>query len=253
MTKHLQVAGAAIAVGALLTACGGGSKDEEEYVAKYMTGTAVSGGPMAMAKIEVLCTTGKLASTQADTQGNWQIDISKEKAPCAIHAKGMDGVSHYSLATDVVSNVNVTTLTDLALANAIAAAPDVWWHNIQTRPESLKNLNKGKIDGAAKLMPKSLGHPDLSAMNPVTGLFKAGDGGVLDKSQQAVLNAVLASGIDYRDVLNTATSTKMTLPPAFVAAYQAAYRGTLGTDQSTPPDTDSGKCVFHAMADTIPC
>ena len=235
--RFLKATGIALAAGVLLSACGGGSKDD---VAKFLTGTAASGAAMAQAKIEVLCTTGKLATTQADDKGFWLINVSKEKAPCAIHALGTDGVEHFSLATDVVSNANVTPLTDLMIANVTASAPELWWHNIQQHPEVLKNLNKGKLDAAAKLLPKSLAHADLTNINPITNLFRAGDEGILDKAQKAVIDAAKASNIEYRHVVNAATTVKMTLPDLFVQAYQQAINGTLGGNPGTPPGETPG-------------
>lgn len=84
--RFLKATGIALAAGVLLSACGGGSKDD---VAKFLTGTAASGAAMAQAKIEVLCTTGKLATTQADDKGFWLINVSKAKGAmrdsCAWH------------------------------------------------------------------------------------------------------------------------------------------------------------------------
>src|SRR5690554_4539508 len=114
-----------ITVGLLLGGCGGSSsdkagtkKDTTPANVQTLTGTEAVGNPIAGGTLTAKCADGSgftnAVTTQAD--GTWSGTVANGALPCALQVTGgTPSVTLHSIATQA-GNVNITPLTDLALA-----------------------------------------------------------------------------------------------------------------------------------------
>ncbi|MAP30672.1 MAG: hypothetical protein CMK93_08195, partial [Pseudomonas sp.] len=129
MTNHpwsyLKLPGTLLGA-ALLSAClggggggGGGSDGGGAAASATVSGTAATGAAIVSGTVTAVCADGSgfTDTVTTDTDGSWRGEISNTQVlPCALRINGgTPSVTLYSLAT-ATGNVNITPLTDLALA-----------------------------------------------------------------------------------------------------------------------------------------
>src|SRR5690554_5774934 len=120
------LSGGMVALGLILAGCGGSSSDKAGTKkdtstpenTQALTGTAAVGNPIAGGTLTAKCADGSGFTNAVTTQANgtWSGTVANGSLPCALQVTGgTPNVTLHSFATQV-GNVNVTPLTDLALA-----------------------------------------------------------------------------------------------------------------------------------------
>jgi|GEM_PF-903454 len=120
------LSGGMVALGLILAGCGGSSSDKAGTKkdtstpenTQALTGTAAVGNPIAGGTLTAKCADGSGFTNAVTTQANgtWSGTVANGALPCALQVTGgTPNVTLHSFATQV-GNVNVTPLTDLALA-----------------------------------------------------------------------------------------------------------------------------------------
>ena len=85
-----------------------------------LSGVAAIGAPLVGAIVEIRCD-GFVDSTQTDDDGAWTAEIPEGVAPCLLRASGgTPEITLYSYAA-AAGTVNITPLTTLVVARAVAA------------------------------------------------------------------------------------------------------------------------------------
>ena len=238
-----------IAVGALLSGCGGSSNSPAPAPAPpapapapmSVTGTAASGLAMAGAAIEIKCTGGTGTATAA-ADGSYSASITGATLPCMVRATSSDGTLAYHAAltgsgTATSAVINVTPLTELILA--IAAGDPTQVDATFTGNATLPGALGAALAAAEATLAGALAAAgiDISAFDPVTTALSAATSTTAtgDAQDQAIdtLMADLAvnkSGlVELATVLDTAVSTTTaqqeaaTLLAAAPVVSQCAY------------------------------
>ncbi|MDD5333442.1 MAG: IPT/TIG domain-containing protein [Rhodoferax sp.] len=235
-----------------LTACGGGSSVVDP-VNGTLAGTAAVGNPIAGGTVKVVCAGGSaLPGTTTSGVGAWQVTLAGQGLPCAVQVSGgsVNGVAnttaYHSIAL-ALGTVNVTSLTDLLLANLVGSAtPATWFSGLTTNPTALTSIGQAQVDSAlAKLRGAMTGLPPLASVNPITTRFTPAPGNVSDDMLAALQAAMKATGIPYSTLLNSAAAAAFTAPgSALTTALTKAYTETAsGTPAMTIPAAPAGLIV----------
>ncbi len=114
-------------VTAFTVACGGGGDSGASPSAAgslAVSGLAATGAPMANAVVSVKCVTGATVSGATGADGTFNLLLQAgQTLPCMLKVtRGNPDITLYSLATGT-GYVNVTPLTDMAVAQALGADP----------------------------------------------------------------------------------------------------------------------------------
>jgi hypothetical protein len=162
----LKIAYGAIGLSVLLTACGGGGDGAvggaatgggggaNTPTASTVTGSVAVGAPVSGATVTFKCENAATAvTTTTSTTGSYTIEIPADSFPCALQATGGNlpagfTALHSFAANSNVSTINITQLTDLALAAAVGTGISAWFdnpvwaagNNLPAELESLRTL-----------------------------------------------------------------------------------------------------------------
>ena len=122
----------------LLTACGGGSSNNDNTPVKdtpkdpqmtysQLVGTTFSTTPLQSASITAICKDGGGFKEKVitDAQGKWKGDVNSTQLPCRLEVTSSQKQYH-GYATKA-GNVNLNPLTDLLIANATSQLPSIWY------------------------------------------------------------------------------------------------------------------------------
>lgn len=235
-----------------LTACGGGDGVLNQ-VNGTLAGTAAVGNPIAGGTVKVICAGGsELPSSTTSGMGAWQVTLAGQGLPCAVQVSGgsVNGVAnstvYHSIAV-ALGTVNVTSLTDLLLANLVGSAtPATWFSGLTANPAVLTSIGQAQVDSAlAKLRGAMTGLAPLASVNPITTRFTPAPGNVSDDMLAALQSAMKATGIPYSTLLNSAAAAAFTAPGStLTAALTTAYTATVsGTPAIAIPAAPAGLTV----------
>ena len=206
---------ASLAFGLLLSGCGSSPSS--------LTGTAATGAPIVGGTVEVACSTGSpLSATTSDT-GAWTVTLSDQTLPCKVRVSGgqVNGAantqSYHSVATEA-GTVNITPLTDLAVAQMAQQDPATWFN--QRAATDFTAMDAAKVTAAVKAVVDNLGLAAyLGSDDPLKTAFTAKVQATdkIDKALEA-LKAAGAHGI----LLTAAKSPDFTsLAPSYKTAILA--------------------------------
>jgi hypothetical protein len=128
--KPLSQIACVAALGLLVTACGGGGGSSSSSgtgntptpASTTLTGTAATGAAIANGTVTAHCVTGTATTTTA-ADGSFTLDLSSgQTPPCMLQVTkaGTPPIELYGFANSS-GHVNITTLTDMALAKALGA------------------------------------------------------------------------------------------------------------------------------------
>lgn len=206
LMRGLRLLGGA-AVLALLVGCGGGGgcpavlgaafcKPETSPVAApvlSLTGMANNGAPLSGAAVTAQCV-GAAAQTTTNQQGGFALGVVQGRLPCVLQLRSTAGeVLHAAIAQG--SEINITPLTELVVAQAMGLTPSVAFDRLQ--------LMAGQSVEVARITPVSLsaatqGVAVLLGLLPEVGIeknvdylggrFVQPDGGFAQTYQQVLLN-----------------------------------------------------------------
>lgn len=217
-----------------LVACGGGGNDDPQ-----LSGTAAIGAPVAGATVQARCagSGSTLLESITSANGTWQINAAGQSLPCAVRVSGGNlaaGQALHSVALDF-SNVNITPLTDLMVANATGKLPATWWGS--TGPTDVASLTAANVEKALGQLRTALNLPALQTLDPRTAAFKAAPKDKVDDILEALQSALATAGLSYSALLNEAAKAAFTLSSNFQLTLQTAYNtitiGGTGTGTGT--------------------
>lgn len=232
---------AMLAGAALLSACGGNSS------APSLSGVAAVGLPIVAGTVTVSCAGGGALSTTTSSSGGWRVTTSGQSLPCAVQVSGgtvggaANSTPYHSIALGF-GTVNVTPLTDLAVANLLGSAPATWFSS-----PTFTSVNSSTLDAALGTVRTQLGlGTALGSTNPFTAVFAAQAGDRQDAILEAIKTTLTNLGSDYATLLNAALNNSFatnfaTFGTSFGTVYVApSGGGSSGGGGSTTGATSCG-------------
>lgn len=200
--------GLALLAGSMLTlsACGGGGGSDPVYIppsAPKLSGTAAVGAAIVGGTVTAKCADGNTftQTVTTDASGNWSGTLASASMPCALQVTGgtpPDTLYSYASST---GTINITPLTDLALAQATGTLPTTWFASFDgSTPLDPTVLSDAMDDVTNALQTAGF---DVPAGNPFTTPFAAdgtGWDGLLDDLGDAIDEDVNLNG-DYNALL----------------------------------------------------
>lgn len=244
----------------IFSACGDGNGNHSgsEGAVSTLTGTAATGAPIVGGTITARCADGSGFSTAvtSDTDGKWTGTLTDANAlPCALGVSyGTPAQTLHSYAVNT-GTVNITPLTDLALAIATSAMPADWFAGFDGTSIDLAT-GMAALDAAGY----SLGN----SFDPFTSAFNATTGDAHDKLLDTLTAAIEdpASGYADYNALLSAVKDGNALPsaPALTFTLSGSITG-LSTGEvqwqtkmgsNTPVTASSGNSAAIVFADNVP-
>lgn len=228
-----------------MAACGGGGSDSDasgtpapivppKPTATELFGTAAVGAPIAGGKVELRCQGGATVLTAVSSAtGTWKIDTTGQTLPCAVRVTGgslAQGQAYHSVAT-AFGNLNITPLTDLMVANAVAKTPVAWWGS--SGPADVSAVAPAALDRALTALRAALGLAVLKDIDPRTAQFTAQPKDKIDDVLEALRRALPQAGMDYTALVSAALAQSFVLPENFRTVLASSYT-TVTTGGSTP-------------------
>lgn len=201
-----------------------------------LSGTAATGAPIAGGEVTVQCRSGAaLATTTLDT-GAWAVTLTGQTLPCKVRVQAgqVNGVAnttaYHSIAT-TIGTVNITPLTDLAVAQLAKEVPASWF--ARTAVADFDAIDTASVTAAVSAVVEALGvKAFLGADNPLTTAFhaKVQPTDRIDMALEALKAAgshaaVLASAVSAQDLVSAAASFKTAVMAALPKAPQTGGGG----------------------------
>jgi hypothetical protein len=255
-----------IALAAVLAACGGGDGNGSSTAPTTQTlgGTAAVGAPIVGGSVAVSCAGGDALAATTSSTGTWTVTVSGQTLPCAVQVSGgtvggsASTVKLHSIALAFDGTVNLTPLTDLAVAKLIAGDPAAWF----AKPV-FTGVDQAAVAAAVEALATSLGLATaLGTTDPFTAAFEAKAGDAIDDLLEALQAALGSLSKTYAALLTAAAAGDFTAFSGFPAAIEVALGGgggacTAGTEltytQSVAgaPYTNGQKVCFEASTTTL--
>ncbi|BCO26175.1 hypothetical protein MIZ03_1055 [Rhodoferax lithotrophicus] len=248
----------------LLAGCGGGDSVVANNSTPMLSGTAAVGLPIVGGHVNVVCAGGSALSTTTLSTGAWQVTTSGQTLPCAVQVSGgtvngsANSTPYHSIAISF-GTVNITPLTDLVVAHLAGNTPATWFTGLNAA--GLQAVTSAKVTTALSNVNTALGlTATLNGANPLTSVFTASHGNLLDD----ILEALAAAGSNHAALLGLATQTSFSAPAGFnfanayasvVASHNAGGGGTTPTCAAgetvltysgNPPYTNGQQLCFSA-------
>lgn len=260
--KYLSKISIVSSLSIILTACGGGSSNSSEGEkpepavpnATYstVTGVASAATPLANAQVTANCkdNTGFKDTVTTDNDGKWSAKIDSSKFPCGLEVKFGAGVYHSYVTS--ATTVNITPLTDVAIALATNQMPVDWY-------KSGKEISADKLASATNLLVQELTKKNYNLpdnFNPFTAVTSASISQLLSDFL-AALAANSATIKDYSALLTLVKDgnigslpKKIVLPvPTTLIADKTACQVV---QEIALPKGESLSSYDHCLATTIP-
>ncbi len=180
----------AVAVAALLAACGGSSTNPS------ISGLAATGAALANAIVTAKCSSGPTVTGMTFSDGSFSLQLTGSQAmPCLVQVSN-GAVTLHGFAVDA-GRINVTPLTDWVIAKAIGVDDAVAFASFDAgKGAAIKaGLDQAKIYVKTELTALTGGA--LSG-DPLTGLFKIGDAD--DKLLDGLTAALTGAGKTFDDL-----------------------------------------------------
>jgi len=222
----------AAAAAAALVACGSDddSTTPTATPADTLSGVAAVGSPIVDGLVSISCAGGAGLSATTNTSGAWNVPISGQTLPCAVRVNGgtVDGVANalslHSLAFDF-SNVNLTPLTDLIVARAVAGDPQAWFN-----APTFTALTAASVNAAAVQIVNALGiAAALGERNPMVATFQPQAGDAIDDVLEALRTALQTLGTDFAALLAAAGANNFADFAGLANAIATAQAGSGGS------------------------
>ena len=177
-TTTFKLAACSLISAAALVACGGGGGSTA--AAPTLSGTAAVGAAIVDGVVSARCISGTPEvgkKTQSD--GSYTLLLNGATAPCVLEVSGgtITGVANTQKLHGFASasgTVNITPLTEMALAHALAASPSTQFATLDASALNAAhaNLAAAKTYVLAQLTALGLSAPTADLL---TGAFKVGD------------------------------------------------------------------------------
>lgn len=242
----------------LLTACGGGSGGGASIAPALpsLSGTTAIGSPIVGGTVDVICASGAALTTTTGMSGDWQITLAGQTLPCAVRVTGgtINGTANTMAYHSIVTSagiVNVTPLTDLAVANLLGNANlAAWFNGLAAAPTTLATINNAQIQAALTQLRSALNAlTPLAGINPITTAFTPTPGNTID-DMLAALQAAIANtpGLTYSMLLGNAAAPNFVPPVGFNAALTTAFAATTTGGAVTCNQPTGTLCTTNAPA-----
>jgi len=250
MKFRLKAIGLTVAVAVVLTACGGGGGGSTTTSATPSTlgGTAAVGFPIIGAVVHVTCASGSaLISQPTSATGAWQVTLSGQTFPCAAEATGgtinnvVNTTAYHSIALNS-GILNVTSLTDLVVANMVQSATLSSWFTALIS-SALAQIDAAKITTAMNLVQTQLSLVQLgTTIDPMTSSFTPAAGSVLDDTLTALRIALANASLTHASLLtDVSAGASFKAPSGFATSIVNAYLGTTsGATTAAGGSTNTG-------------
>src|SRR5690554_643141 len=195
------------AIALALTGCGGSSSGGgSASTAPSLSGTAATGAAISAGTVIAKCTDGSgfQSSVTTNSQGKWSGTLTDASVlPCALEVTFGNPEQKLHSFASAVGTINITPLTDLTLAQALADDPSNWFASA----DPFAAIDAADITTAgdqflSALVSKNYKKP--ASGNPFTTAFNAdgtGWDGLLDDLKEAIpdydafLQDIIANGI----------------------------------------------------------
>ncbi|MGL6113355.1 MAG: hypothetical protein ACRC2B_24970 [Rubrivivax sp.] len=259
----------AAAAAAALVACG--SDDDSTTTAAApaatLSGIAAVGSPIVGGTVNVSCASGAGLSTSTNSGGAWQVTINSQTLPCAVQVNGgtVGGVANtlslHSVAFDF-SNLNVTPLTELVVARAVAGNPQAWFN-----APAFAALTAANVNAAVTQIVNALGIASaLVERNPMVAAFQPQAGDPIDDLLTALSAALQTLGTDFAALLAAAGTNNFVDFPGLANAIATAQAGgggstggscatgvemTFARGQAAGPFADAQKVCVEASSTSL--
>lgn len=221
------------AAAAALVACGGDDASTPTAPTSTLSGVAAVGSPIVDGTVNVSCAGGAALSTTTAAGGAWQVTTSGQTLPCAVQVRGgtVDGAANtlalHSIAFDF-GNVNVTTLTDLVFARAVAGNPQAWFAT-----PAFAGLTAANVNAAVTQIVGALGISGaLDGRDLLVAAFRPQAGDPIDDLLVALGSALQALGTDFAALLAAAGANDFAAFAALPNAIATAQVGGGGAGGS---------------------
>lgn len=199
----------ALCLSMALAACGGGGGTAGGTAASSSTvgGSVAVGAPVTGATVTIKCENSASAiTTTTNAAGAYSVQIPSNSFPCALQAAGGDlpaGIAalHSFVANGQTATINVTQLTDLALAAAVGGGIAAWFdnpvwasgNNLPAELESLRSLLVAQGYTIPSTWPSGSTAPLTLAFTPST--TPVADS--IDRLLEDIQAGIQGAGIDY--------------------------------------------------------
>lgn len=243
---------AVLAAAAAVASCGGNGTPD----GPTLSGVAATGAPMQGAAVTVTCAAGPMRTGTTGADGAWTVTLDEATVmPCIVSASGgTPPVVLHSLAT-AAGHVNITPLTNLALAGAAGEDPAAWLaSNGGSLATALARL-ADNLPAALAALSESLADSgyQMPSGDIMTMPFTPAAGDPYDDALEALAAGLAGNGISYADLvarIADAGTTPVTLPKAdVITAAQVAAMPQLNNATITVSD---GAAVFETVAGAHP-
>jgi len=243
---------ATLAAGALLaSAC----TDQDDRVGaaptpalEELSGTAAVGAPIAGGSVTAKCGGGLSFAGTTGSDGSFRIvDVPRQALPCALRVSGgtVDGVAstrNYHSFAAAAGVVNLTPLTDLAVAAASGMDPQAWFEAIgAAQPPRLAAVATALATLLERLA--AAGYEIPAALDPFTTAFVASVTNSYDALLEALAAGLAAADMEYAELLSAVAAD----PSGFTPPPPDTDPGTGGGGDTPNGDTVAGS-VNAALA-----
>lgn len=235
------------AAAAALVACGGDG--DSASAGSTLSGVAAVGSPIVGGAVNVTCAGGTALDTTTSSTGTWQVALSGQTLPCAVQVQGgsVDGVAStltlHSVAFDT-GNVNITPLTELVFARAVAGNPQAWFAS-----PAFAALTSANVDAAITQILDTLGLTTaLAGLNPLASEFQPQAGNAMDDALTALAGALQSLGTDFAALLAAASQNDFAAFAGLPGAVATAQGSGSGGGSSSGTCTSGVEMVYSGTA-----
>lgn len=220
-----------VLLSSILVACSSGSSQEDATTDNandnntgnpiaeqeaLIQGTAAIGAPLANVPVVASCQDGSgfNAEVQTDAQGRFNGRVASEALPCALYAvSDVYSSGIHSLAFSA-GTTNITPITDMTIALAVAEQPSVWFQSIDWNSTLASDIEQAQTRLLEALEQQGFDLPSAS-YDAFTTPFNIGDAfdRLLDALDEALSQAPNIA--DYAELLSLVAGGSInTLPSA---------------------------------------
>lgn len=208
-----------------LNACGGGGGGGGASTASDPTisGIAATGAAINGGTVTARCVSGSDISTTTATDGSFSLNLGTNTLPCML--KVVSGATElYSFVTGY-GRINLTPLTDLALARAGGNAPATLFTGFGSSTASTINAN---LATAKSYVSTQVGKLDFNpvTIDILTGTFAVGDAHdqILDQLKTALTNnSKTQAQLDSKASLNLDLTTELPIGDVVISEVASGY------------------------------
>jgi hypothetical protein len=215
-------------LGALLSACGGGSSDQPAAgpTPLALSGVAATGAAIAGQTVEAKCSTGTGTAT-SNADGSYTISVTGGVLPCVLKITPASGPALYSVATGTGSTAtaNISPVTQLVVASLTGGDPAAYFTGFDANAAAgVTDANLAAAVASVKTTLLAAG-VDLGTIDVLAGTLTPATGSTTGNAYDQALDALAAKLAAAGTTLQTLTTTVAASSPAAPPTAPAATTG----------------------------